>query len=99
MSEVFVYYRVRAADAAAHLRAVQQWHASLRRQYPGLRARLLRRSDDSNGLQTWMETYAADALAEGITPALQADIEAQARALTPWIDGPRHSEVFSPCVS
>ena len=99
MREVFIYYRVRAADAAALLAAAQRWHASLRQQYPGLKPRLLRRSDDGHALQTWMETYAADPLPEGISPALQSDIEAQARVLAPWIDGPRHIEVFSPCAS
>jgi hypothetical protein len=46
-----------------------------------------------------METYATDPMTHpaGITPQLQTEIDAEARALAPLIDGPRHTEVFSPC--
>ena len=66
--------------------------ASLSREHPGLRARLLAGSIDANGVQTWMETYArADG---GIDAALQQAIETIARALAPPIEGTRHVEVF-----
>ena len=43
-----------------------------------------------------METYATDPLLDGngITESMQADIEASARALAPFVQGVRHTEVF-----
>jgi hypothetical protein len=56
---------------------------------------------------TWMETYAIDPMTHpaglsagrsaGITPELQTEIDLEARALATFIDGPRHTEAFSPC--
>jgi hypothetical protein len=102
-SELFIYYRVRAADAAAALAAVREMQARLRTEFPSLRARVLRRPDRDNApdnrLQTWMETYATDA---GMTDTLREHIAAQALALRPLIDGDRHIEAFAafdPCAS
>ena len=94
MRELFIYYRVRLDRAAAVQAAVQRLHAQLRYDNPQLSARLLRRPDEENGLQTWMEIYTAEL---GITDDIQARIEAGAHALLPLIDGPRHIEVFIPC--
>jgi hypothetical protein len=94
MNELFIYYRVRSADAQSAHAAVEQLHAHLRSQYPRLSARLLRRPAEENELQTWMETYASE---DGISDAMQLDIETQARALLPLLAGPRHTEVFVPC--
>jgi hypothetical protein len=100
MRELFVYYRVRPADAPAALAAVRQLHAQLRHAYPGLRARLLHRPDDDKDLQTWMETYQTDPTRDGMAADLQADIEARAHALlAPLLQGPRHTEVFIACAS
>jgi len=96
MRELFIYYRVRAADAQAAQAAVSQLHAQLRATYPRLGARLLRRPADETGSQTWMETYASP---DGITDAMQARIESGALMLAPLIDGPRHTEVFVACAS
>ena len=96
MRELFVYYRVRSDNAAAAHAAVQRLHAQLRYDDPHLSARLLRRPEEENGLQTWMETYAAES---GITDAMQARIETSALALLPLIDGSRHTEVFLACGS
>ena len=94
MRELFVYYRIRSNDAAAARAAGPRVQAQLRRDDPQLSARLLRRPEEENGLQTWMEIYAADA---GISEETQARIEAAAQALLPMLDGPRHTEVFIPC--
>ena len=94
MRELFVYYRVRPDAAAAAQAAVQRLHAQLRYDDPHLSVRLLRRPDDENGLQTWMEIYAAES---GISDEVQARIEAGAQALLPLLAGPRHTEVFIPC--
>jgi hypothetical protein len=92
MRELFIYYRVREADAGAARNAVMAMHDTLRSSHSGLRARLLiRRGDD---VQTWMETYATAAGSPGIDAALEALIEARARDLVPFIDGTRHVEAF-----
>ena len=120
MRELFVYYRVRAAQAGAAHCAALAFQGALRVGHPALTARLLRRdentiqgvdrgndSDSDNiasdittdGEQTWMETYAIDARTHpaGVSAALQAEIEAGARALAPFMNGARHTEVFIAC--
>ena len=99
MRELFIYYRVRASDAAAALRAVQRLQADLRARHPQLRTRLLQRPETDQDLQTWMETYATETSVGGIDAALQADIEASAAALLALIQGARHTEVFIACAS
>jgi Domain of unknown function (DUF4936) len=98
MRELFVYYRARSNDAPALEAAVQAMQARLRAEHPALTTRLLRRPDENGGLQTWMETYSTTRIG-GVTPGLQTHIEAQALALAPLIDGPRHIEVFIACAS
>ena len=115
MRELFVYYRVRPAHADAARRAALAFQGALSLRHPALKARLLRRdenvirgiggdsdSDSGSGTeQTWMETYAVDARthAGGVSEALQAEIEAGACALAPFIHGARHTEVFIACAS
>jgi len=99
MRELFVYYRVSSSDAAAVQAAVHEMQAQLRAESPALVTRLLRRPGDNDGLQTWMETYSAPLTSDGVTPTLQARIEAQALVLAPLIAGPRHTEVFVACAS
>ena len=102
MRELFVYYRVHSAQAPMARGAVLAFQAELTSRHPALRARLLRRTggtdgtDGTDGEQTWMETYATDPLIDGngITQSMQADIEASARALAPFVQGARHTEVF-----
>ena len=96
MRELFIYYRVRAADAREAQAAVSQLHAQLCGTYPRLNARLLRRPAEENGSQTWMETYASP---DGISDAMQTRIESEALVMAPLIDGPRHIEVFVACAS
>jgi hypothetical protein len=99
--EVFVYYRVRGVDAAAARAAVLAAQQHLRDRHPSLRARLLRRPEETDGLQTWMETYSTDPMQDpaGITAALQADIESSAQPMAHCIEGSRHTEVFIACAS
>lgn len=83
------------------MEVVRMFQARLRQRYPGLTARLLRRPNVHEDVQTWMEIYAfgAGASPAGVTAALEADISAEATVLTPFIMGERHSEEFVPCVS
>ena len=94
-AQVFVYYRVRAADAAAAIAAVRAGQAHLRLSLPGLACTLSRRADDAAEHLTLMETYAH---ADAVTAAAQRDIERQMRAaIEAWLIGERHIEVFVPC--
>ena len=129
MRELFVYYRVRAAQAGAARRTALAFQAELGSRYPALTARLLRRDEgevidasigtsvdkdiakniDKSGSHandrgrdaTWMETYLIDPRidAAGVSAALQAEIEAAARVLEPFLNGTRHTEVFIACAS
>jgi len=96
MRELFVYYRVRSLQAAEARTAVLALHSALRQQHPQIRARLLRRPEEHDGLQTWMEAYSMDPMREpaGIDETLQADIEARATGLSRFVQGGRHVEVF-----
>lgn len=93
--ELYVYYRVAAADAGAAQAAVAALFAQLRRDHPALSARLLRRPPaDAPAEQTWMEVYAQPGA--GVDAALQARIEAAAHAtLGALVRGERHAEVFT----
>lgn len=86
---LYVYYRVPEPALAATVTAVRAMQATLAAAHPGLQAELLRRPELRDGEVTLMETYAA---AAGISPALQAAIDAAARALPQ----PRHTESFDP---
>ena len=98
MRELFIYYRVQVIDAVLALAEVRAFQGRLAESFPRLEPRLLRRPDEVDGLQTWMETYAVDALQSpaGVTPEIEAEIERQARSLAPLIAGTRHTEVFVP---
>jgi hypothetical protein len=99
MRELFIYYRVRTEHRASLAEAVVGWHARLVQRHPYLKVRLLHR--DQAPLDTWMEIFSTDPLLapDGVDASLQATIEAEAAALTPWIEGDRHVEVFFACVS
>lgn len=101
MRELFIYYRIKVAGATAALAAARDFQARLRERHPGLTARLLRRPDDSNGTETWMEIYSLHDASQpnGITPALEAEIAREAAALDAFIAGTRHTEAFVPCAS
>jgi hypothetical protein len=101
MRELYVYYRVRGTDAAAAEAEVVALQTELRAATPGLRARLLKRPDEQDGRQTWMEIYLMEssADADGVGALLQATIEARAADRLTHIDGSRHVEVFLACAS
>jgi Domain of unknown function (DUF4936) len=99
MRELFIYYRLRSSDAIAAQAAVATFQAQLKQRYPALIARLLRRPEEADGQQTWMETYSTDPMRDphGIDADLQTAIEIHATSLSPWLTSPRHTEVFVPC--
>jgi hypothetical protein len=94
MRELYIYYRVDAAQAAAARSAVQAMHDRLRHAHPALDARLLVRPIDGSAPQTWMETYALPGSAGGVDGDLEALIETEAAAWAHLVSGPRHLEAF-----
>lgn len=100
MRELFIYYRIHAAQAERARAAVLDFQARLRARHPALSTQLYQRTDQSTDLPTWMETYALrDLQGRGVDDALQAEIEAEAACLAGAIAGTRHTESFRPCVS
>jgi hypothetical protein len=95
VGELFIYYRIHAAEASRAREAVQQYQHRLCERHPGLTARLLRRADDDQHTPTWMEIYSLPDT--GDAADLQAQIEAEAAMIAPCLAGPRHTEVFVPC--
>ncbi len=95
--ELFIYYRIANGGAARAGDIVTAYQARLRARHPGLNARLLHRPEEHLGRQTWMETY--QYAARGIDDALAAEIEHEALALAPLLQGSRHVEAFVACAS
>jgi len=89
MADLYVYYKVRGADAPALAPRVRALQAALARR-TGVTGGLKRRPGMRDGLQTWMEVYAGvdDAFPDALAAALaEAAIEI-------LLAGPRHAEVF-----
>lgn len=99
MRELFIYYRVESMQADAARAAVAGFQAALRQRFPSLQTRLLRRPEEVDGRQTWMETYATDPMhdPDGVSTEMQTAIEQAAARLSPWLAGSRHTEVFIAC--
>lgn len=96
-TELYVYYRAPTAADESLALAIGAAQRGLEARHPGLRSRLLRRPEPTNGQTTWMETYRH---AEGVDAALEAAIDAAAQfALQGLGAGERHVERFVPCVS
>lgn len=97
--ELYAYYRVHVNVTGQALVAARECQRLLCAAHPGLVARLLTRSDVAEQHETWMETYwfEPDHRGPGVDASLQAAIEAAARALSRFITGQRHLEVFRPC--
>ncbi|HET7524856.1 MAG TPA: DUF4936 family protein [Burkholderiaceae bacterium] len=94
-AELYVYYRVAAANGSAALHAVRALQQRLRSDHPGLAARVLQRSDERGDGVTLMEIYAFDdGRRRGVASALQAHIEHAAAALAPLLISPRQVERF-----
>ena len=85
MIDLYVYYKVREADAAALASRVRALQAHV-----GVPAQLKRRPDARDGLQTWMEVYPG--VDDGFPARL--DAAASAAAVAGLIDGPRRAEIF-----
>ncbi len=91
--EIYVYWKVPAAQAAAAQSAAATLVLRLKTELPGLEVRLLRRAEEGGERVTFMETYRT--ALPGVTPALQALIEAQAATAYAGIGHPaRHVEAF-----
>lgn len=93
MRDLYIYYKVPAADAPALWPRVQALQAQLAARH-GVAGQLRRRPQAKDGLQTWMEIYPD---APGGFDALLAGALQDAGIA---IAGPRHTEVFtddSPC--
>ena len=90
--DLYVYYRVRHDDAARLQPQVEAMQQALSRTHH-VQAALKRRPEETEGRQTWMETYLN-------VPAGFALALANAAAALTWIDGERHVETFvdlAPC--
>jgi hypothetical protein len=92
--ELFVYYRVRLDRLVRAHDAVRDLQTRLCLRHPALRARLLRRPEVEGGCETWMEIYTCDP--DGLSESLCSEIEQQAGALAPLLEGARHVEAFVP---
>ena len=95
MVDLYVYYKVRAEDAAALAPRVRAMQAQLASQ--GIASQLKQRPQARDGLQTWMEVYPC------APDGIEALVEEAARAagLAEHLQGPRRSEIFTdlaPCV-
>jgi hypothetical protein len=89
MIDLYVYYKVRALDAATLAPRVRAMQAALAADQ-GVSAQLKCRPQASDGLQTWMEVY------PGVPAAFAGALEqaAAAAGLDDLVQGPRRAEVF-----
>ena len=87
--DLFIYYKVRDADAASLQTAVAAMQAQLAAQF-AVKSALKRRPESNDGVQTWMEVYPA---APGNFAATLADAVERA-GLSQWTVGTRHVEAF-----
>ena len=89
MIDLYVYYKVRAVDAAALAPRVRAMQAALAASH-AVPAQLKCRPQAADGLQTWMEVY------PGVPDAFAATLEqaAAAAGLDALLQGPRRAEVF-----
>ena len=94
-TQIFVYYRVRAADVPLAIATVRAAFVDLKAALPGLVCSLSQRADEVGELRTLMETYAH---AAGVSSDTRRTIEDRLQsALVAWIVGERHAEAFVPC--
>jgi hypothetical protein len=95
MLDLYVYYKVREANAARLQPLVRAMQGALAAQC-GLSVQLKRRPEAPDGLQTWMEVY------PGADDSFPATLAAAVRmaGFDGLIEGPRRAEVFTdltPC--
>lgn len=87
--DLYVYYRVHAADAAVFLTKITELQDNLTREY-GVRSALKRRPEEMDGLHTWMEVYLE--VAEDFEATLELAVASS--DLPSMIVGKRHVEHF-----
>ncbi|MRW84727.1 DUF4936 family protein [Pseudoduganella sp. FT26W] len=92
--DLYIYYKVKDADAASLQAAVVPMQATLAQRH-GVAGQLKRRPEGKDGVQTWMEVYPS--APEGFAAALDAAVAAA--GLSAWTSSPRHTEVFGDVVS
>lgn len=93
-SELYVYYKLEAAKADEVLAAFGALRESLRRQWPALQSRLLKRPLDAQPEQTWMEIHVWP---DGEPPSnWQLQLESMAQPLFSSLVRQRHCELFEP---
>ena len=87
--DFFVYYRVRVCDVANLLPRVSALLTQAGALF-GMPRKLMRRPDDDDGIQTWMETYAdvPPGFDEWLTSAPER------HGVLHYTSGPRHVERF-----
>lgn len=88
--DLYIYYRVRVADAEAFQAKIAAMQDNFARQY-GIATALKRRPVEQDGMHTWMEVYlgVAEDFAVKLEQAVAADHQ-----LSSFIDGKRHTEYF-----
>jgi len=90
--ELYIYYKLQAADAAAARAALAPVWAGLQARWPLLQSRLLMREEvSSDGLQTWMEIHRP---ADGMPADWVKDLALLDQALSCCLASPRHVERF-----
>lgn len=92
---LYVYYRVASTRSAEAFMALSEVQQTLMRRIAGLQARLMRRTDEDEGLgaeQTWMEVYEHPA---GVDPLCEQTLNELVSALPAGLIGPRHVESFT----
>jgi hypothetical protein len=89
MVDLYVYYKVRSADAAALAPRVRALQADVAA-HLGVAGQLKRRPEARDGLQTWMEVYP---VTDTAFPAALAQLVAAA-GLDNAFAGGRHAEAF-----
>ena len=88
--EIFVYYRIRAADSAAALAAFRELQEQLASEgVPVSDLRVLQRQDSDSSLPTWMEIYGP-----GLSDPVGLEVRVAA-AMAPFVQGLRHRECFT----
>ena len=95
MVDLYVYYKVRSADAVALAPRVRAMQADLAAR-AGVSVQLKHRPQDQDGLQTWMEVYPG--VAAGFDAVLARAVDGA--GIAPLLAGPRRAEVFTdlpPC--
>lgn len=96
----FIYYRVRALDAARAAAAVGVAHGALRTSWPGVGAEILCRPSSDPDYTTLLEAFSAPAgWSKSEARAFEEFLENASQSVAgEWQHGPRRLEAFTPCV-